>query len=253
MSDAALLHVKGLFKSFGALMAINDLHLDVEEGELHAVIGPNGAGKSTLIRQLTGEMSADAGRILYRGRDITAIPAARRVRSGIARSYQITSVFPEYSALENVAMAVQTRLTRGAAFLRRAAGVPELESPAGELLDRVGLSAERHSPAYSLAHGQQRQLEVAMTLALEPTLLLLDEPMAGMGQQESGMMVDLLSGLRGNITILLVEHDMDAVFALADRVTVLVYGQAIATGSVQEIRNDPEVRKAYLGDEHDVA
>ena len=253
MSVQPLLDVRGLSKSFGALRATDGLDLSVQPGELHALIGPNGAGKSTLMKQLSGEMQPDAGHIVYRGEDITEVSAAKRARLGIARSYQITSVFPDYTALENVAMAVQTRTTRGLSFLRRASGDPELEKPAGTILERVGLKDFLHRPAAELAHGQQRQLEFAMALALQPQLLLLDEPMAGMGPQESKILVDLLAELRGTVTILLVEHDMDAVFALADRVTVLVYGRAIASGTADDIRNNAAVREAYLGEGDDAA
>jgi len=248
-----LLAVDGLEKRFGALKATDGLDLEVRTGEIHALIGPNGAGKSTLMKQLSGEMKPDAGRILFRGADITYATAPRRARLGIARSYQITSIFPDYSVLENVATAVQMRMTGGAGILRRAKGDADIEEPALKLIERVGLSGAHDRLASALAHGQQRQLECAMALALEPSLLLLDEPMAGMGPQESAIMVELLRGLRGQVTTLLVEHDMDAVFSLADRITVLVYGKAIATGSPDEIRNNPTVREAYLGGEADAS
>ena len=247
MSVQPLLDVRGLSKSFGALRATDGLDLCVQPGELHALIGPNGAGKSTLMKQLSGEMQPDAGHIVYRGEDITEVSAAKRARLGIARSYQITSVFPDYTALENVAMAVQTRTTRGLSFLRRASGDPELEKPAGTILERVGLKDFLHRPAAELAHGQQRHGE------LELALLAVGELMAGMGPQESKILVDLLAELRGTVTILLVEHDMDAVFALADRVTVLVYGRAIASGTADDIRNNAAVREAYLGEGDDAA
>lgn len=248
-----ILSVTGLCKSFGALKATDRLDLDVAEGQLHAIIGPNGAGKSTLMKQLSGEMSPDSGHIAYDGQDITNMPAAQRARHGVARSYQITSVFPEYSTLDNVVMAVQTRVTHGFSFLRRSRGVKALEEPARAILDDVGLGDEVDKPASALAHGQQRQLEIAMALALEPKLLLLDEPMAGMGRRESAKVIDILLSLKQRMTIVLVEHDMDAVFALADRITVLVYGQAIATGTAAEVGADPAVREAYLGETTDVA
>ncbi|MEQ8291195.1 MAG: ABC transporter ATP-binding protein [Roseovarius sp.] len=253
MSDTSVLRLKKLAKRFGALVVTDDLSFEVMPGELHALIGPNGAGKSTLMKQLSGEIEPDGGHIHYFGRDITRLSAAKRARAGIARSYQITSVFPEYTALENVATVVQTRVTRGAAFLRRAAGDRSLDDRAMALLSRVGLGHVASQLAADLAHGQQRQLEFAMALALEPRLLLLDEPMAGMGTEESAIMVQLLKDMRGELPILLVEHDMDAVFALADRVTVLVYGRAIASGSSDAVRRDPAVREAYLGDDGDAS
>lgn len=253
MSDTPVLQLDRLAKRFGALTVTDDLSLEVLPGELHALIGPNGAGKSTLMKQLSGELEPDAGRIHFLGRDITRLSAAQRARAGIARSYQITSVFPEYTALENVATVVQTRTTRGAMFLRKAAGDHEVEDEAQSLLERVGLGQVAHRNAADLAHGQQRQLEFAMALALRPKLLLLDEPMAGMGPEESAIMVGLLQDMRGKLPILLVEHDMDAVFALADRVTVLVYGRAIASGPSEEVRRDPAVREAYLGESDDAS
>ncbi|MER3353365.1 MAG: ABC transporter ATP-binding protein [Hoeflea sp. D1-CHI-28] len=253
MSEAPVLRLERLAKRFGALVVTDDLSLDVMPGELHALIGPNGAGKSTLMKQLSGELEPDSGHINYFGRDITRLSAAKRARAGIARSYQITSIFPEYTALENVATVVQTKTTRGTAFLRRAAGDPSLDDRAMAFLSRVGLDHVASQLAADLAHGQQRQLEFAMALALEPRLLLLDEPMAGMGTEESAIMVQLLKDMRGELPILLVEHDMDAVFALADKVTVLVYGRAIASGSTEAVRRDPAVREAYLGDDGDAS
>lgn len=253
MSEAPVLRLERLAKRFGALVVTDDLSLDVMPGELHALIGPNGAGKSTLMKQLSGELEPDSGHINYFGRDITRLSAAKRARAGIARSYQITSVFPDYTALENVATVVQTKTTRGTAFLRRAAGDASLDNRAMTFLSRVGLDHVASQLAADLAHGQQRQLEFAMVLALEPRLLLLDEPMAGMGTEESAIMVQLLKDMRGELPILLVEHDMDAVFALADKVTVLVYGRAIASGSTEAVRRDPAVREAYLGDDGDAS
>lgn len=249
MNGEPMLSTKALVKSFGALRATDGLDLDVRPGELHALIGPNGAGKSTLMKQLSGEILPDSGRILFEGRDITHVPAHERAHLGLARSYQITSIFPDYTALENVSLAVQTRLGHSFRFFRRAAGDAELEAPARAALDLVHLGDFADRPAHSLAHGQQRQLELAVALALEPKILLLDEPMAGMGPEESTLIVELLARLKGRMTILLIEHDMDAVFALADRITVLVYGRGIACGVPDEIRNDPAVREAYLGEE----
>ena len=244
-----LLAVDGLKKSFGALTATDDLSLALAPGELHALIGPNGAGKTTLIGQLAGEIRPDAGRIRFDGRDITAMPPEARSRLGLARSFQITSLFPDFTALQNVAVAVQAHAGHSFRFLRRADRIPELIDPARKALDQVGLGARAEVAAARLSHGEQRQLEIAMALATRPRLLLLDEPMAGQGPEESARMVATLMGLKGRITMLLVEHDMDAVFRLADRVTVLVYGRAIACGAPAAIRADPEVIRAYLGDE----
>lgn len=249
MNVEPMLTIEGLVKAFGALRATDGLDLDVRSGELHALIGPNGAGKSTLMKQLSGEILPDSGRILFEGKDITHVPAHERAHLGFARSYQITSIFPDYTALENVAMAVQARQGHSFRFFRRAAGDAELEAPARAALDMVRLGDFADRPVHSLAHGQQRQLEIAMALALQPKILLLDEPMAGMGPEESAFIVELLTRLKGRMTILLIEHDMDAVFALADRITVLVYGRAIACGMPDAIRNDPAVREAYLGEE----
>ncbi len=242
-----LLTIEGLAKSFGALRATDDLDLDVAEGEIHALIGPNGAGKTTLVNQLSGELAPDRGRILFDGRDITALRRHERPRLGLVRSYQITSIFPEFTALQNVALAVQSRLGHSFRFFSPADGDGELEGPALECLEKVGLDGLSNVEARALSHGQQRRLELAMALALGPRLLLLDEPMAGMGPEESRFIVEVLKGLRGTLTMLLIEHDMDVVFALADRVTVLVYGRAIATGEPEAIRRDEAVREAYLG------
>jgi branched-chain amino acid transport system ATP-binding protein len=245
----ALLEVRGLVKRFGGLVAANALDLDVREGELHALIGPNGAGKSTAIGLFAGELAPDAGRIRFAGADVTGWSTALRVRAGMTRSYQITSVFPDFTALENVALAFQIRAGHSFRPWRRAAPDPRLDSPAMDLLARLGLDARAAVPAQDLAHGEQRQLELALALATGARLLLLDEPMAGLGATESQAMTRLLAGLKGRVTILLVEHDMDAVFALADRVSVLVYGQSIASGPPDAIRADPAVRAAYLGEE----
>ncbi|MGE0253094.1 MAG: ABC transporter ATP-binding protein [Alphaproteobacteria bacterium] len=248
MSAAPLLAVRGLMKSFGGLVATDDLWLDVASGEIHAVIGPNGAGKTTLVNLLSGFARADGGTIAFAGRDITRLAAAPRARLGLARAFQITSIFRDMTAADNVALAVQAREPHAFRFWRAAASDPLLRDPAAAALDRVGLGARADVPAGTLAHGEQRALEIAMALATEPRLLLLDEPMAGMGPDESQRMVTLLQGLKGRYTMLLVEHDMDAVFALADRITVLVYGRAIASGTPDEIRANAEVREAYLGE-----
>jgi branched-chain amino acid transport system ATP-binding protein len=243
-----MLEVRGLTKCFGALRACDGIDFDVKEGETHAVIGPNGAGKTTFISQLAGNLRPDAGVIRFAGEDITRLPAHARARKGFARSFQITSVFPDFSALHNVALAVQARLG-GTGFWRSARSDPALIGPARELLEQVGLHDRSHVPAANLSHGEHRQLEVAMALATKPRLLLLDEPMAGMGVEESQRMIELLARLKQAKTIILVEHDMDAVFRLADRISVLVYGRVIATGEPEEIRANDEVRKAYLGED----
>jgi branched-chain amino acid transport system ATP-binding protein len=243
-----MLEVRGLTKSFGALRACDGIDFDVAEGETHAVIGPNGAGKTTFISQLAGNLRPDAGVIRFAGEDVTRLPAHARARKGFARSFQITSVFPDFSALHNVALAVQAHLG-GTGFWRPARSDPALTGPARELLAEIGLGHRAHALAANMSHGEHRQLEVAMALATKPRLLLLDEPMAGMGIEESQRMIELLARLKQEKTIILVEHDMDAVFRLADRISVLVYGRVIATGEPESIRANEEVRKAYLGEE----
>jgi branched-chain amino acid transport system ATP-binding protein len=245
----ALLETSDLVKRFGGITATDRLSLAVAEGELHAVIGPNGAGKTTLIAQLAGELTPDQGRIRFAGADVTRLPTPERARSGLARSFQITSICRAFSALDNVALAVQARSGHSFRFWRPARRDERIRAPARALLDRLGLAARADAPAVTLSHGEQRQLELAIALAIMPRLLLLDEPMAGLGPEESARMVALLRELKRDHTILLVEHDMDAVFALADRISVLVYGRCIATGTPAEIRADRAVREAYLGDE----
>lgn len=247
-SPSVLLSTEGLTKTFGALVATDSLSLDVAEGEIHAIIGPNGAGKTTLVHQLSGMMTSDAGRVRFDGADITDLAAPARVRHGLVRSFQITSVLRDVSALDNVALAIQAGQGHSFRFWRMASTDPSLREPAAALLADVGLSPRANVRAGILAHGEQRQLEIAMALATRPKMLLLDEPMAGMGPEESARMTAYLASLKGRITMLLIEHDMDAVFALADRITVLVYGRAIATGTPDVIRADAEVRRAYLGD-----
>ncbi len=244
-----LLLTEGMTKAFGALRATDGLSLAVLPGEIHAVIGPNGAGKTTAIAQISGELIPDSGAVRFQGRDITGLPVHARAHLGLARSFQITSLFLGFTAEDNVAMALQAHDGHSFRFWREARTDPRLRGPAREVLGRVGLGARTAVPAANLAHGEQRQLEIAVALATEPSLLLLDEPMAGMGSEDSVRMVELLKTLKGKVTILLVEHDMDAVFALADRVTVLVYGKAIATGAPEEIRADRHVLQAYLGEE----
>jgi branched-chain amino acid transport system ATP-binding protein len=245
-----LLAIDGLTKRFGGLVATDNLSLEVRTGEIHALIGPNGAGKTTLVAQLMGQLASDAGRIQFAGNDITRLPTHRRVAAGLARSFQITSVLRDFSALDNVALAIQAHQGHSFRFWQPAQSDPALRDPARAIIEQLGLGARADALAANLSYGEQRQLEIAMALAGDPRLLLLDEPMAGMGPDESARMVDFLRRLKGQRTILLIEHDMDAVFALADRITVLVYGRAIATGSPAEIRANPEVRKAYLGEEH---
>ncbi|MCW5708391.1 ABC transporter ATP-binding protein [Shinella sp.] len=243
-----VLDVKGLEKSFGALKATNGASLDLRPGEIHALIGPNGAGKSTLINQISGALAPDAGSIRFLGTDITMLDTARRARMGLARTFQISSLAQEFSALRNVMLAVQARQGTSLRFFRPVASDVSLTEPAMRMLSRVGLADRANLPAAALSHGERRQLEIAVALAMEPKAFLLDEPMAGMGPEGSKTLTGFLDGLRQEAPILLVEHDMDAVFALADRVSVLVYGRIIATGSVSEIRNDPAVRRAYLGE-----
>jgi branched-chain amino acid transport system ATP-binding protein len=243
-----LLEVAGLTKRFGGIVASDAITLAIAEGELHAVIGPNGAGKTTLIGQLTGEIRSDAGAIRFAGSDITALQGWRRSLAGLARTFQITSLFLDFTALDNVALAVQAHAGHSFHFWRRARSDKALRAPALAALTRVGLAARAEAVAAELSHGEHRQLEIAMALATRPRLLLLDEPMAGMGPEESARMVEMLRALKQEVTILLVEHDMEAVFALADRITVLVYGRVIASGTPAEIRADAEVRRAYLGE-----
>jgi branched-chain amino acid transport system ATP-binding protein len=244
-----VLEVRGLTKSYGALRASDGIDFDVRDGETHAVIGPNGAGKTTFISQLAGDLRPDAGRIIFAGEDVTRLRAPRRARKGLARSFQITSVYNEFTALDNVALAVQARSGHSFRFWHDARRDAALREPGRRLLDEVGLGARAELLAANMSHGEQRQLELAMALALEPRLLLLDEPMAGMGTEESQRMIGLLGKLKGRCSIVLVEHDMDAVFRLADRISVLVYGRVIATGAPEAIRASPEVRAAYLGEE----
>ena len=243
-----LLKVDNLAKRFGGIVATDDLSLAVAPGELHAVIGPNGAGKTTLISQLSGQLTPDSGRIRFAGTDITGLPMYKRSALGLARSFQITSLFLDLSVLDNVALAVQAHAGHSFHFWRNARLDGGLRQPARAALERAGLGARADRPASLLSHGEHRQLELAMALAASPRMLLLDEPMAGLGPEESARMVDMLRALKGEVTILLVEHDMEAVFALADRITVLVYGRVIASGTPADIRANAAVRNAYLGE-----
>jgi branched-chain amino acid transport system ATP-binding protein len=245
-----LLRTHGLTKHFGGVIATDALDFEVAGGEVHAVIGPNGAGKTTLLNQLIGELAPDAGSIEFEGADITWLRSYQRALLGLSRSYQITSVFSEFTALENVALAAQAHDGHSFGAWRPAALDERLTRPAAQALDELGLGPASRRRAAELGHGERRQLELAMALVSKPKLLLLDEPMAGMGQRESEAMIGLLASLKGRYTMLLVEHDMDAVFALADRITVLVYGRAIASGAPQAIRASVEVKKAYLGERY---
>ncbi|CAO3411884.1 ABC transporter ATP-binding protein [Azospirillum largimobile] len=244
-----LLELRGLSKNFGALTVTSDVSLTVLPGEIHAVIGPNGAGKTTLIHQISGTLRPDRGTIRFAGQDVTALPFERRARLGLARSFQITSIVPGFTALENVALAVQARSGSSFRFLRPVANEKALNDEARAALDTVGLGRVADRTAAALSHGEKRQLELAIAIAMKPRLLLLDEPLAGAGPEETERLIGILRALRSRYGILLVEHDMQAVFALADRISVLVYGRVIVTGTVDEIRGHPEVRTAYLGED----
>ncbi|MGR6429790.1 ABC transporter ATP-binding protein [Rhizobium sp. PAMB 3174] len=243
-----VLEIRNLFKTFGALQATGGVSLDLRRGEIHALIGPNGAGKSTLIHQICGTLQPDRGTIRLEGEDITRLGPAARARKGLGRTFQISSIAPEFSALRNVMLAVQARQGSSFRFFRPVMSDASLTDPAMAILERVGLAERARLPASELSHGERRQLEIGIALALGSKAFLLDEPMAGMGPEGSKTLTGFLDKLRAETPILLVEHDMDAVFALADRISVLVYGKIVATGSVDEIRRDPTVRAAYLGE-----
>ena len=247
-----LLRVENLVRRFGGIVATDHVSLEVARGELHAIIGPNGAGKTTLISQLTGQLLPHAGAIYLAGQDITRVPAWRRSALGLARSFQITSLLPDFTALDNVALAAQTHDGHSFRFWGNARKESGLRATALAALERVGLGARASTLVSKLSHGEQRELELAVALATSPQLLLLDEPMAGLGITESARMVKLLQELRREVTIVLVEHDMDAVFALADRISVMVYGRVIASGAPSEIRQNEDVKRAYLGEQHAV-
>jgi len=242
-----ILSISGLVKSFGALKATDEVDLDLRPGEIHALIGPNGAGKTTLIEQIAGGMKPDAGSIVFCGEEISGLSVAERARRGLGRTFQVSSLALEFSALRNVMLAVQAIQGSSFRFFRPVMRDRTLIEPAMAALERVGLSDRAHLPASELSHGERRQIEIAIALALEAKAFLLDEPMAGMGPEGSKRLTGFLAGLRDQAPILLVEHDMDAVFALADRISVLVYGRVIASGTVDEIRADPAVGEAYLG------
>ena len=246
-----LLRVENLVRRFGGILATDNLSLDVAPGELHAIIGPNGAGKTTLISQLTGQLMPNSGTVHFAGRDVTRLPSYQRSRLGLARSFQITSLLPDFTAADNVALAAQAHDGHSFRFWGNARKEKHLRDAAHAALKRVGLEKRGDVPVSELSHGEQRELELAVALATKPQLLLLDEPMAGLGVTESArMVVALLKELRKEVTIVLVEHDMEAVFALADRITVLVYGRVIASGDPASIRSNEEVKRAYLGDQH---
>lgn len=244
-----LLRIESLCKSFGAVKACHDLSLEIHAGEIHALIGPNGAGKTTLLNQIAGDLTPDSGQIFLAGQEITHLPLYRRAPLGLARSYQITSVFANLSVEENMLLAIQAHHGHSFRFWGRGLKDPQLLAELGPALETVGLSERAETIAGNLSHGEKKQLEVGMALSCKPKLLLLDEPMAGMGPGGSIELSKLIRKLKKKMTILLVEHDMEAIFSLADRITVLVYGEVVATGSVEEIRSNPAVRQAYLGEE----
>jgi len=245
----ALLSVRGLRKHYGGLAVTNNVSLEVQPGEIHALIGPNGAGKTTLIHQITGTVMPDAGRVIFAGRDITRLSLPQRVHSGLARSFQITSIIAGFSVLENVTLAAQGQSGSSFRFFRAAAGETALNENARAALAEVGLADRASIIAGALSHGEKRALEIAIALATRPKLLLLDEPLAGAGPEETEKLITLLRGLKSRYAVLLVEHDMQAVFALADRISVLAEGRIIASGSTADIRLSAEVRAAYLGEE----
>jgi len=247
--SAAPLQLQNLCKSYGALRVTDHVTLEIRPRELHAIIGPNGAGKTTLIHQISGLIQPDSGYIFFDEKDVTRLPMHQRARLGLVRSFQITSILPRFSALENVALAVQAHSGSSFRFFGRAAVEHDLNVTAMRLLSRFGLAARATVPAGQMSHGEKRQLEIAVALAAKPKLLLLDEPLAGTSHVESQQLIRMMQELRRELPIVLIEHDMDAVFALADRISVLVYGRIIASGSPESIRELPEVRAAYLGEE----
>lgn len=250
MSAVALLQVNDLVKQFGALRATDHVTLDVQQGEIHALIGPNGAGKTSLVAQLSGHLPNDSGQIVFAGQDVTSLPTHERVRRGLARSFQITRLFKSFTVLDNVALSVQARSGHSFSFWRPVRSEKALTDQAMAVLQDLGLQDRAQDPASELSHGEQRVLELGLAVATRPKLLLLDEPMAGAGPVESERIVNLIQQLRSQVSILLIEHDMDAVFRLADRISVLVNGALIATGTPEAIRHNPQVIAAYLGEEH---
>lgn len=245
---AIILEVRGLKKSFGAVAASDGLDLTVSEGGIHALIGPNGAGKTTALAQIAGEVRSDDGTVHFLGEDITPLSAPQRARRKLQRTYQITSLFTDMTVLENALVAVQAWRRKDYRFWRDARSDPALRDPALAALERAGMADLADRPVSGLSHGQRRQLELAVVLAADPTMVLMDEPMAGLGPTETTAMAQLIEGLKGEISVLLVEHDMDVVFEIADTITVLVKGQALMTGTAEQVRNDAQVRDAYLGD-----
>ncbi|MTI42793.1 amino acid/amide ABC transporter ATP-binding protein 1, HAAT family (TC 3.A.1.4.-) [Roseibium hamelinense] len=253
VSEAApILELQGLNKSYGALHVTKDVSLTVRRGEIHALIGPNGAGKTTLIGQISGSIAPNSGAIVFAGEDVSSLGVAQRARKGLGRSFQITAILPAFSVLENVALAVQAKDGHSFRFFKRASSDAELNNRAKVYLEMVGMTARAGLRAGDLSHGEKRVLEVAIALAGGPKLMLLDEPMAGTGPEETERLVTVLHGLKAKIPMLLIEHDMSAVFQLADRISVLVYGEIIASGAPEDIRRDPAVREAYLGGESDL-
>ncbi|SFU53841.1 ABC transporter ATP-binding protein [Pseudoduganella namucuonensis] len=245
----SILRTEALVKRYGGILVTDSVSLDIRPGELHAIIGPNGAGKTTLINQLSGELASNEGKVWYDGEDVTALPIHARARRGLLRSYQITSIFEDFTVRENAVLAAIGAQEHGWRFWQPMLARGAQTRAADEALQACGLGARAEAPAADLGYGERRQLELAMALAAQPKFLLLDEPMAGMSVQESAAVVAMLARLKGRYSILLIEHDMDAVFALADRITVLVYGKVLFTGTPDEIRNHPEVRAVYLGEE----
>ena len=242
-----MLEIQNLCKSFGALKASDNVSLSVDQGTIHALIGPNGAGKTTLISQLSGYMQPNSGMITFDGQDLLTVPAHKRPHAGLVRSFQITSVFPELTVLDNICLVLQSMRGHAHSIIRMASSDYSEQNEAKEILSRVGLNDKAESLTGNLAHGQKRQVEIAMSLATKPKLLLLDEPMAGMGTEESIQIMDLLNVLRKSVTMLLVEHDMDVVFSLADKVSVMVYGRVVVSDKPENIRNNQDVQEAYLG------
>ena len=247
-----ILNVSNLSKTFGGVVATDHLNLEIKHGELHAIIGPNGAGKTTLIAQLSGETLPDSGEIIFREENITALPPFKRSRLGIARSFQITSLMLEMDVIDNITLATLAQDDHSYKFWKPARDDIDLQESALSALKEIGLEERAFEKVGNLSHGEHRQLEIAMALATQPHLLLLDEPMAGMGTEEGRKILKILQKLKRRKTILLIEHDMDVVFALADRITVLVYGRVIASGSPQSIKEDEKVREAYLGSDGEI-
>lgn len=248
MSES-LLQVQNLYKNFGAIQATSDVSFSIEKGDIHALIGPNGAGKTTLVNQLSGDIFPDKGSIHFNSMDITNLKAYKRAQLGITRSFQITHIFEQLTVAENMGLAIHSKNGHNFRFWKRALGPSQIKKDVSFALERVDLAGRSQQPARYLSHGEKRQLEVGMALVGNPELLIMDEPMAGMGTGGTRELTRLIEGLRGKVTILLVEHDMDVVFSLADKVTVLVYGEHAATGTPNDIRADKHVRRAYLGEE----